>query len=176
MNGSTSLYSLTTEFLACQGSQPHLSPLQAHTPTTQFFHLPQTSYHIPHQEAPRTLGRVCMDPSTLSVPLVMHHRSIMGHQCTLSNDHLHLHAVHSPSFIFSRPMGSPIPENMHHVAYISLSMMTSLPPHAPIYSYQNDLVPTYPHIFPPIASSPTSPIYPHALTNTSPPPNFISTL
>ncbi|KAF8262573.1 YT521-B-like domain-containing protein [Lactarius quietus] len=73
------------------------------------------------------------------------------------------------------PLGSPIPEeNIHQSAYISPSMMTMIPPHAPVYQYRTppDLVPTPPsQIFSSSVSAPTSPIYPHHLTNTSPLPN-----
>ena len=161
-----------------QGSQPHSSPLHTHTSTAQFFHPPQNPYHIPHQGAPRTLGLAHTGPSTqlAFVPPVTRRRSTVGHQRKLSNEHPHLHTVYSPSIAFSRLVGSPIPENMHHLAYIPPPMTTSLPPYAAVYPYRNDLVITPAHIFPPTASAPTLPIYPHTLTNTSPPPNPLLTV
>jgi hypothetical protein len=61
---------------------------------------------------------------------------------------------------------------MHHLAYVSPSMMTVLPPHAPIYQYRRppDLVPTSSYIFLPSVSAPTSPIYPTPPSPSS--PNF----
>jgi RNA recognition motif-containing protein len=110
-----------------------------------------------------------MDPSThpASARPVTQHGDIVGRQRTLSDVHPRPHGVHSPPFAFPRHISPPIrEENLHHPAYVSPSMMTVLPPHAPVYQYRTppDLVPTSPYIFPPTVSTPTSPIYP-----TSPP-------
>ena len=159
-----------------QRSPPHPNPHQSHPPTTPPIPLPQRSSHTPHQGVPGTLRSALTDPSTRSsAPPVTQRGSIVGRQHTLSNAHPRLHAVHSPPVAFPRHVGSPIQEQNMYSAYISPSMM--LPPYAPVYQYrtQPDLVPTPSHTFP-SASAPTSPIYPHAFTNTSPSPHSRSTL
>ena len=110
-----------------------------------------------------------MDPSThpASTPPVTQRGRIVDHQRTLSNVPPRLQVVHSPPFAPPGQIGSPIrEENMHRLAYVSPSMMTVLPPHAPVHHYRRppDLGPTSSYIFPPSISAPTSPIYP-----TSPP-------
>jgi RNA recognition motif-containing protein len=154
-----------------QRSPPHANPHrphQSHPPTAPPIPLPQRSSHTPYQGVPGTLTSALTDPSTCSsAPPVTQRGSIVGHQRTLSNVHPRLHAVHSPPIAFPHHVGSPIQEQNMYLAYISPSMM--LPPHAPVYQYrsQPDLVPTPSHILR-SASAPTSPIYPHAFTNTSP--------
>lgn len=165
-----------------QRSQPRIGPLQGYPSTSPVLPPPQNSYHTPHQGAPGTHARpedhtsALTDPSSspASAPPVMRRGSLVGHQHTLSNAHSHPHLVHSPPFAFPPHMGSPgQEENMHHLAYISPSMLTTLRPYAPVYRYQvpPDHVPNPSHIFPPSASAPTSPIYPHTFANTSPPPH-----
>jgi hypothetical protein len=148
-----------------QRSQPRPTPL------------PSTALPLPppHQGAPGFLAYALTDPPPhpLSLPHVTPRRGAVDHQRSLSDVHPHLHAVHSPPFAFPHHVGLPIPEeNMRHLAYISS------PPQAPVYQYRTppDLVPTSPHLFPPMTSAPSSPIpiYPHPLTNTSPPPNSLS--
>jgi hypothetical protein len=146
-----------------QRSQPRPTPL----PSTALLIPP------PHQGSPGSLAYALTDPPShpLSLPHVTPRRGAVGHQYSLSDVHPHPHAVHSPPFAFPYHVSLPISEeNMRHLAYISP------PPHAPVYQYRAppDLVPTSPHLFPPMASAPSSPIYPHTLTNTSPPPNSLS--
>jgi hypothetical protein len=140
-----------------QRSQPHPTPSAA-------LLIPP-----PHQGAPGTLAYALTDPPAhpLSLPQVRPRRGTVGHPHTRSDVHPHLHAVHSPPFAFPRHMGLPRQENMRYLAYV---------PHAPVYQYRTppDLVPTPPHHFPPTASAPSSPMYPHTLNNTSPPPNSLS--
>ena len=133
---------------------------------------PSTALLIPppHQGAPGTLAYALTDPPAppTSLPQVRPRRGTVGYLHTRSDVHPHLHAVHSPPFAFPRHMGLPRQgENMRHLAYM---------PHAPVYQYLTppDLVPTPPYHFPPMATAPSSPIYPHTLNNTSPPPNSLS--
>jgi hypothetical protein len=162
-----------------QRSQPPQPPLQNDPPTAPVVPPLQNSYRTPYQGASGTLAPALTDPSahpTSALP-VTQRGGIVGHQRTQSDVHPHQHAVHSPPFAFPLYMGSPTQEeNMHHLAYIPPSMITALPPHAPVYQYGTppDLVPIPPYILPPSVSAPTSPIYPQ--TNTSPPPHSPSTL
>ncbi|KAH8981893.1 YT521-B-like domain-containing protein [Lactarius akahatsu] len=159
-----------------QRSQPHADPLQGHPSTDPAFPPPQDAYRTPHQYPPGTHARpeglapvlTGPSPQPASAP---QRGSFLGHQHVLSNVHPHLHTVHSPPFVF--PSYSPRQEeNMRHLAYVSPSMMITHRPHAPVYQYQtSDHFPTTSHIFSPTVSAPTSPIYPHAPTNVSPPQN-----
>ena len=133
-----------------QRSQPHP------TPSTVLLIPP------PHQSAQGTLAYALTDPPAhpTSLPQVRPRKGTVGHPYMRSDVHPHLHAVDSPPFAFPRYMGlHRQEENMRYLAYI---------PHAPIYQY-----PTPSHHFPPMASAPSSPIYPHTLNNTFPPPNSL---
>ena len=140
---------------------------------SQHHSTPSTALLIPpqYQSALGTLAHALTDPPAhpSSSPQVGLRRGTVGHQRTRSDVHPPLHAVHSPPFAFPRDMVSPIQEeNMPHVGYISP------PHHAPVDQHPvlPDLLPT--PLFPPIASTPSFSIYPHTLTNTSPPPNPLS--
>ena len=133
--------------------------------------LPSTALLIPprHQGSQGLLAYALTGPPPhlSSLPQVTPRRGAVDHQRLLSD----VHAVHSPPFAFPHHAGLPIPEeNMRQLAYIYS------PPYAPVYQYRTppDLVPTSPHLFSSMASAPSSPMYPHTLTNTSPPPNPLS--
>jgi hypothetical protein len=158
-------------------SESGVPPVVSHQRQRSQHHLaslPSTALLIPppYQGSPGSLAYALTDPPPhpLSLPQVTPRRGAVGHQRSLSDVHPQLHAVHSPPFAFPHHVGLPIQENMRHLAYIPS------PPQAPVYQYRTppDLVPTSPHLFPPMASGPPSPMYPHNLTNTSPPPNSIS--
>jgi hypothetical protein len=147
----------------------HQRQRSQHHPTP----LPSTALLIPppYQGSQGSLAYALTDPPPhpLSLPQVTPRRGAVGHQRSLSDVHPHLHAVHSPPFAFPYHVSLPIPEeNMRHLAYISP------PPHAPVHQHPAppDLVPI--PLFPPMAFTPSLPIYPHTLTNTSPPPNPLS--
>ena len=157
-----------------QRPQPHTGSLQNNPSTAPVFLSPQNSYRTPHQGDLATLAPVLTEPSTHSVsaPPAMQRGHIEGHQRTLSDVHPRPHVVHSPPFTFPRHVSGPIRvEQMHHLAYVTPSVMTVLPPHAPILQYGGppDLVPTSTYIFPPSVSAPTPSIYPmslpHSLSN-----------
>ena len=163
-----------------QRSQPQTGPLRSHPSTAPAPAVPppQNSYRTPHQGSSGTLAPALPESAhPTSPPPVTQRGGSVGHQRTQSDAHPHPHAAHSPQFAFPPQMSSHIPEeNMPQPRYIPPSMMTALPPHAPVYQYGTppNLVPTPPHFFPPSGSAPTSPIYPQ--TNTSPPPHSPSTL
>ena len=163
-----------------QRSQPHTGPLRSHPSTAPapVVPPPQNSYRTPHQGASGTLTPAVTETAhPTSPPPVTQRGGSVGHQRTQSDVHPHPHAAHSPQFAFPLHMSSYTQEEiMPQPAYIPPSMMTALPPHAPVYQYgaPPNLVPTPPHIFPPSGSAPTSPIYPQ--TNRSPPPHSPSTL
>ena len=159
-------------------SESRVPPIASHQRRRSQLHptpLPPTALLIPppYQGSPGSLAYALTDPPPhpLSLPQVTPRRGAVEHRRSLSDVHPQLHAAHSPQFAFPHHIGLPIPEeNMRHLAYMSSQ------PHAPVYQYRTppDLVPTSPHFFPPMASAPSSPIYPHTLTNTSPPPNSLS--
>lgn len=161
-----------------QRSQPHTGPRRSQPSAAPVVPPPQNSYRTSHQGVPGTLAPALTESAhPTCAPPVTQRGDIVGHQRTQSDARPHLHAARSPQFDFPRHMSSHIQEeNMPHPEYIPPSMMTALPPHAPVYQYGTppDLVPSPPHIFPPSVSAPTSPIYPQ--TNTSPPPHSPSTL
>ena len=161
-----------------QRSQPHQSPIQALPPTAPPIPSPQSFSLVPHQGTPGKVGSPLPDPSThpASAAPITQRGSVAGHQDTPSNVQPQLHAVRSPLLAFPRQMDSPIQEeNMH---YLAPSMMATARPHASVHRDRTppNLTPAPSHTFPPGASAPTSPTYPHALTNVSPPPNSPSTL
>ena len=151
-----------------QRSQPQTGPPQNILSTAPAFLSPQHSYRTPHQGTPLTLAPVRTEPSTQPAPTppVTQRDRIEGHQRTPSDVHPRSHVVHSPPFAFPRHISGPIREaHMHHLAYVSPSMMTMLPPQAPVLQYAGppDLVPASTYIFPPSVSAMTSPIFPMSL-------------
>ena len=175
MAGSKAIASpVTMDTSRTYSSSSGVLPVASHQRQRSQHHpTPSTALLIPppHQGTLRMLASALTDPSAhpTSLPQVRPRRVTVGHQPTRSDVHPPLHAVHSLPFAFSRHMVSPIQEeNMHHLAYISP------PHHAPVnqHSAPPVLVPT--PLFPPMASTPSLPIYPHTLTHTSPPPNPLS--
>ena len=178
MNRTQSSESGVPPIISHQRPQPHTGPIQGHQATFPVLPPPQASYHTPLQGSPmHARPEGVTDPSPASAPPVTQRGSIVGPQHTLPNAHPTMHMVHPPPFS-PRHMGPPgQEENMHHLAYISTSMLTTLQPYAPVYRYQlPDHVPSPSHSFPPNASAPTAFVYPPPFINTSSPPHSPSSL